>query len=121
MLTLQLPTIKHTQTTTTKASNNYTENDIEEFEKKFRSIGKITYKIRFYQMKTRVEINTNFYTYLLGYKIVPEDGAWTYYIGEKESFSEAKQQLLQLRSKGVKNLKIIPFVNGKKIDWVFNV
>jgi poly-gamma-glutamate synthesis protein (capsule biosynthesis protein) len=113
--------INNTQTTTTKASNNYTENDIEEFEKKFRSIGKITYKIRFYQMKTRVEINTNFYTYLLGYKIVPEDGAWTYYIGEKESFSEAKQQLLQLRSKGVKNLKIIPFVNGKKIDWVFNV
>jgi cobalamin biosynthesis Co2+ chelatase CbiK len=72
-------------------------------------------------MKTRVEINTNFYTYLQGYKIVPEDGAWTYYIGEKESFSEVKQQLLQLRSKGVKNLKIIPFVNGKKIDWVFNV
>lgn len=37
-------------------------------------------------MKSRVEINTNFDTYLQGYKIVPEDGAWTYYIGEKESF-----------------------------------
>jgi hypothetical protein len=58
---------------------------------------------------------------LQGYKIVPEDGAWTYYIGEKESFREAKELLILLRSKGVKNLKIIPFVNSKKIDWVFNV
>ncbi len=99
----------------------YTEGDLDEFEKKFRSIGTIIYKVRFYELKTRVEINTNLYNYLEGYKTIPENGAWAYYIGEKTKFTDAKEILLLLRSKGIRNVKIIPFVNGKKVDWVFNV
>jgi hypothetical protein len=72
-------------------------------------------------LKNRIEINTNIYTYLEGYKTIPENGTWAYYIGEKTKFADAKDLLLLLKSKGIRNVKIIPFVNGKKIDWVFNV
>lgn len=114
--------VNNTQTATPKApEKSYTESDVADFETKFRGLGTIIYKVRFYELKTPIEINTAFYTYLQGYKTSQEDGIWAYYIGEKNTFSDAKQLLMLLRSKGIKNAKIIPFVNGKKIDWVFNV
>lgn len=114
--------VPNIQSSTTKPTVPiYTESDVEEFEKKFKSLGTIIYKIRFYELKTRIEINTNFYTFLQGYKTVPENGIWAYYIGEKTKFADAKELLLLIRSKGVRNVKIIPFVNGKKVDWIFNV
>ena len=110
-----------TSSITNPAEKVYTENDVEEFEKKFRALGTIIYKVRFYELKTRIEINTDFYPFLKGYNTVPENGIWAYYIGEKSKFADAKQLLLQIRSNGVRNVKIIPFVNGRKIDWAFNV
>lgn len=80
----------------------------------------ISFRVRFYEMKTRLEINTYYYRYLEGYESVLIDGFWTYYLGNTQDFTEAKDLCLLLRSKGLKKVVIIPFMNGKKLDWKLN-
>lgn len=96
------------------------EDDIADLEEKFKKFGNITYKVMFYNMATKIEINTYYYKYLEGYESVQENGNWVYYLGNTSSFTEAKAKCLLLRGKGLKKIFIIPFVNGKKIDWTIN-
>ena len=96
------------------------EDDIADLEEKFKKFGNITYKVQFYNMATKIEINTYYYKYLEGYESVQENGNWVYYLGNSSSFEEAKNKCLFLRGKGLKKIFIIPFVNGKKIDWTIN-
>jgi poly-gamma-glutamate synthesis protein (capsule biosynthesis protein) len=93
------------------------EDDIFDLEEKFKKYGSITYKVKFYDMPTKIEINTYYYKYLEGYVAVQENGNWVYYLGNSTSFDEAKLRCLSLRAKGLKKISIVPFVNGKKIDW----
>jgi len=96
------------------------EDDIADLEEKFKKFGNITYKVMFYNMATKIEINTYYYKYLEGYESVQENGNWVYYLGNTSSFNEAKNRCLLLRGKGLKKIFIIPFVNGKKIEWTIN-
>ena len=77
----------------------------------------ITYKVKFYEMRSRVEINTYYYRYLEGYETNLIGDKWNYYLGNTEVFNDAKDRCLLLRSKGLKGVEIIPFINGKKLDW----
>jgi len=77
----------------------------------------ITYKVKFYELRSRVEINTYYYRYLEGYETVLVGDKWNYYLGNTENFNEAKDRCLLLRSKGLKGVEILPFINGKKLDW----
>ncbi len=96
------------------------EDDILDLENKFKKYGAISYKVKFYDMPTKIEINTYYYKYLEGYASIQENGNWVYYLGNSASFEEAKTRCMMLRGKGLKKITIIPFVNGKKIDWTIN-
>lgn len=89
---------------------------VEKLKEQFKGY-QISYRVKFYDMRTKVEINTFYYKYLEGYEAVWSGSTWTYYLGNTMDFTKAKDTCILLRSKGLKAVEIIPFIGTKKLDW----
>lgn len=81
---------------------------------------KVEFRVKFYTVKTRLEINTSYYSYLAGYKTILNNGYLDYYKGNFTDFQEAKDFCTFLREEGFKKSEIVPFYDNKPMAWSIN-
>lgn len=82
-----------------------------------KTSGEIYYRVQFLALKTKIDINTQYYKHLDGYEVVYEEGYYKYLIGLTNNLKAINDMCLDIKRMGHKTAFVVAYKNGERIKF----